>query len=297
VNLRPLVIAGMHRSGTSYVASVLRAGGLQIGERLLGPNAANVRGHFEDLDFTELHERMLGALGAPASGWTATNRAAVEASFDPEALGLIHARAHHPAWGWKDPRSTLFLDFWSGLLPDACFVLVYRKPWEIVDSLFRRGDRDVADDPLLPVRAWLEHNERVLRFRAARPQHALLVNVEAVADASGALVRLIGERFGIPVREPDVDPFEPAMMRLTGAGCFEEQMTRMCFPQASRLYNRLEADADLPAGERVREDPIDPTALAMPLFLQWFGLRALEGNARMLRLRADFAAQFTPAHR
>lgn len=287
----------MHRSGTSYVASVLRAGGLFLGDRLLGPNAANVRGHFEDLDFTELHERMLAAHAVPTSGWTVTNHPAIEDAFAPQALELVNSRTHHEAWGWKDPRNALFFGFWTRLLPQARFVFVYRKPWEIVDSLFRRGDRDIAEDPLLPIRAWTEQNQRMLRFRAAAPERAILVNVEAVADDTGAFLQLIDERFGIRIAESPDDLFEPAMIQLTGAGCFEEQMVRMCFPQACKLYNVLESNADLGTGEPVSEAAVDPTAFAMPLFLQWFGLRALEGNARMLRLRADIAAQLTPIGR
>ena len=286
----------MHRSGTSYVASLLRAGGVHLGERLLGPNAANVRGHFEDLDFTDLQGRMLAAHGVSSSGWTVINRAAIEDRFAPAALDLAHARSGHEVWGWKDPRNALFLDFWSALLPDARFVFVYRKPWEIVDSLFRRGDRDIADDPLLALHAWIEHNERMLRFRKAAPERAIFVHVEPVADDTPAFLRLIEEKLSVHVAHcrREIDVFEPAMIRLTGPGCFEEQMTRLCFPDACKLYNVLERNADLPAGELVSEDAVDPAGLALPLFIQWFGLRALEGNARMLRLRADLAVHVTP---
>jgi hypothetical protein len=139
----------MHRSGTSYVASIVQAGGVVLGERLFGATFANLRGHFEDTDFSGFQERLLAAHGAARSGWTLQNHVAIEHRFENEALALIDARSHLALWGWKDPRNALFLDFWLRLLPDACFVFIYRKPWEVVDSLFRRGDWDIRCDPLL----------------------------------------------------------------------------------------------------------------------------------------------------
>ncbi len=59
----PLVICGMHRSGTSLVASVLENAGLAIGCTAPLPGLGNPRGHFEDPDFLALHEEMLIAAG------------------------------------------------------------------------------------------------------------------------------------------------------------------------------------------------------------------------------------------
>ena len=46
-----LIIAGMHRSGTSLTASLFQSLGVNIGEKLLGPELGNIRGHFEDIAF------------------------------------------------------------------------------------------------------------------------------------------------------------------------------------------------------------------------------------------------------
>jgi len=48
---RPLVITGMHRSGTSLVASLFAGAGVNVGTRLIGASRGNDRGHWEDLDF------------------------------------------------------------------------------------------------------------------------------------------------------------------------------------------------------------------------------------------------------
>ncbi|MDP4350266.1 hypothetical protein QSG17_25820, partial [Escherichia coli] len=75
-----------------------------------------------------------------SEGYTTQGGIAVPEALRREAAALIAVRAGRGSgWGWKDPRTTLFLDFWSEFLPDARYLLVFRRPWEVVDSLFRRN--------------------------------------------------------------------------------------------------------------------------------------------------------------
>jgi O-antigen biosynthesis protein len=289
LNLRPLIIAGMHRSGTSYVASAIGAGGVAIGERLLGPSIANLRGHFEDTDFTTLHMRMLEAHGVQPSGWVLANQPAVEARFEDEARALIHARTHLATWGWKDPRNTLFLDFWSRLLPDARFLFIYRKPWEVVDSLYRRGDWDIAVDPRLAPRAWVEYNARILAFHRARPECSLLVNVQGVANDVAAFAGLVRDRLGLAIAQPPADLFEPSFMHTVRSGSFEERTLATYAPQTVALYSQLEAAADMPSTDAKASAPLNPDDLAMPVLTHWQYIRSLESNMRLLNVRVDNA--------
>jgi hypothetical protein len=284
---RPLIVAGMHRSGTSYVASVLQSAGVAIGERLFGPTFANVRGHFEDLDFTALHVRLLQALGAPSSGWVVVNRPEVERGFEHEALELVAARAHLEAWGWKDPRNTLFLDFWLRLVPDARFLFVYRKPWEVVDSLFRRGDFDITLDPLLGARAWVEHNERILRFRREHPGRSLLVNAQSVATDAAGFTALVRERFGLGVREPQQNLFDKSLLHSLRPRSFEELAIATYVPRALEIYRELDADADFGSLGAAACEPLEPADLAVPVITHWQYVRSIESNARLLLLRVD----------
>ncbi len=63
-----LIIAGMHRSGTSLITNWLSRCGLEIGERLAEGNAGNVEGHFEDVEFLKLHEEILNNNSLDISG-------------------------------------------------------------------------------------------------------------------------------------------------------------------------------------------------------------------------------------
>jgi O-antigen biosynthesis protein len=286
-NARPLIVAGMHRSGTSYVASMLMAAGVVVGERLFGPTVANVRGHFEDLDFTALHIHMLQALGAPTSGWIVVNQPEIERRFERHALELVAARSHLDAWGWKDPRNTLFLDFWLRLAPDARFLFVYRKPWEVVDSLFRRGDFDITLDPLLSAKAWIEHNSRILRFRSEHPGRSLLVSAQRVAADPTGFTTLLRERFGLAVSEPQQNLFETSLLHSLRARSFEELAIATYVPRAVELYRELDADADFGGPDSPELTPFEPADLAVPVITHWQYIRSIENNARLLHLRTD----------
>src|SRR5690606_8643191 len=77
---KPLVIAGMHRSGTSMASEVLHASGVNLGERLMpAKEGNNSRGFFENLDFVELHERILQSQGVVRFGWTTDSRVSMPA--------------------------------------------------------------------------------------------------------------------------------------------------------------------------------------------------------------------------
>jgi hypothetical protein len=56
------------------------------------------------------------------------------------AAEILAARAGRPLWGWKDPRTCLFLDFWKARVPQAQYLCVYRNPLDVILSLARRGE-------------------------------------------------------------------------------------------------------------------------------------------------------------
>src|SRR5262249_25410774 len=123
----PIVVAGMHRSGTSLVASCLAAAGVEMGERLLPADGANPRGYFEDLEVLALNARTLeeavraGEAGHADWGWTESERLdpGVLAGHLAGASALAARRAaggRGRPWGFKDPRTTVLLDSWDEAL-------------------------------------------------------------------------------------------------------------------------------------------------------------------------------------
>ena len=134
-----LVVAGMHRSGTSLISQWLDVCGLHLGERLLGAATGNKRGHFEDLDFLELHERIFKRCGMPPTGFERLEDLNVHPA-EIEAMKKLGEKKSqsHSQWAWKEPRTCLFLKYYKEVFPEAKYLIVYRSPESVVDSLIRR---------------------------------------------------------------------------------------------------------------------------------------------------------------
>jgi hypothetical protein len=199
-----LVIAGMHRSGTSLITHWLHACGLQVGERLVGAGTGNVEGHFEDEDFFLLHQQILIDNGVHPDGLHPPGAMAPSARQQHEMRSLIAARnGRYPQWGWKEPRTCLFLDTYSTLLPQAKYLVLLRDYQDVVHSLLKR-DCGLLDDKYRTKRwpyrlawrlfyrairlarhrrkhrerylkAWLVYNRMILRTLDELPQDRYLV--------------------------------------------------------------------------------------------------------------------------
>jgi Sulfotransferase family len=246
-----LIICGMHRSGTSLVASVLREAGLDIGlPRDAGAGPGQPRGHFEDRDFYDLHETILAASGRSCFTADETSLGEVAPVFERQARDLVAARADRPFWGWKDPRTCLFLDLWERLLPQARYLVLYRHPVDVALSLWRRNtDPELREEPWLALRAWELYNRRLLALRDRHPERCFVAHAPALAaDFPGFLQRLAA-RLDLPLRGGDFralyDSEELAPSCQPPRPAWEELI-----PEALALYGRLEEIADVPsAGE------------------------------------------------
>jgi GT2 family glycosyltransferase len=255
-----LIIAGMHRSGTSLVASMAAAAGVDMGERLVEADKSNPRGYFEDVGFLGLQQRML-ADSTPAHdgghrdwGWTESER--LDRTRFPlyrdAALALIEAhRGAGKPWGWKDPRTTLALDFWDGLLEDARYLFVYRYPWDVADSMQRLGAEVFLRHPEYAHRIWAFYNRHILDFHRRHRERSVLVSVNSLM----ALMRgpdrfrtLLAERLGLELAEEQTrEILEAGLLRTTGGADPLIGLVGATSPESVRLLAELDAAADLPS--------------------------------------------------
>ncbi|WP_159467739.1 hypothetical protein [Dyadobacter sp. 3J3] len=134
-----LIIAGMHRSGTSLTTQWLYRCGLNVGENLLGAGIGNDDGHYEDIDFYEAQKQILRNKNIEDSGFTETPVPALMIE-EKEFLKNIISKKNQAAgeWGWKDPRTCLFLRDYEDLLPEAYYLIVFRDWKSTVSSLISR---------------------------------------------------------------------------------------------------------------------------------------------------------------
>lgn len=153
----PIIVMGMHRSGTSMVMRLLQELGVFAGWRL--------EENHESRFFLRLNRWIMTQAGAswdypdPARELPASPdaRAMIVGRLDRslngvesvEYLGLRRwLRFRSPgripaAWGWKDPRNTFTLPFWLDLFPQALCLHVRRHGVDVAASLRARRARSV----------------------------------------------------------------------------------------------------------------------------------------------------------
>lgn len=242
----------MHRSGTSLVAGVLRQAGLDIGREAFGPGLGQPRSHFEDHDFYHLHEAILAAAGRSCFTAGEGSLGEIDPAFEERARALVAARADRPFWGWKEPRTCLFLDLWDRLLPRACFLFLYRHPVDVALSLWRRNiDLEVRQDPWLAFRSWALYNRRLLEFLDRHPERCFLAHAPALAADFPGFFQRLSAKLDLPLQPGDFralyEPDELAPSCQPPRPAWEELI-----PEELALYARLEECADLPsAGEPI----------------------------------------------
>ena len=216
----PLIMAGMHRSGTSLLASAMQQAGVDIGQSLLGSSRSNKKGHFEDIEFTELHEAIFADNGVDIYQAHDRSNLTITPKRIEQAEALVQARNNRRIWGWKDPRTCLFLDFWSSLLPHAKYLFIFRRPEEVLASLKARKHPELFYNfhgswPLkklgfdtfrrrLAARWWLTYNQAILQFAVDRSDDCYFVELAELQHQLPAAIRHMRETWNIPVRDVDL---------------------------------------------------------------------------------------------
>lgn len=244
INQTVVVITGMHRSGTSLTTSLLQSAGMFIGDRLLGDNLSNPRGHYEDLDFVEFHQGLLQAQGFGDEGWTDNADKPITGEYIRQAQELIAQRQDKEIWGWKDPRTTLFLDLWSDLLPDAKYVFIYRSPWEVVDSLFRRGDLIFQTNPDRAIQTWIDYNQKILHFCTTTSQPWILLRIEDVIQRPQSIIKAINQKLALNLRSPE-NLYDDSLFQTSCVNPYKAIIVQRDYPQAFDLYRQLHNQATL----------------------------------------------------
>jgi hypothetical protein len=187
----------MHRSGTSLVARLLAASGVYGGpaDELVAPAPDNVEGFGENIRFLRFNDAILARLGgfwdrppAMPPGWASSPRLS---RLRRDAVSLLARYRGRDPWFWKDPRNSLTLPFWRGMMPDLRVVVCVRDPVEVVASLARRRE--------LPVEAawalWLAYNCQALADAPA--ERRVVTHVAAYLHDAPAELNRVATALGL----------------------------------------------------------------------------------------------------
>ncbi len=202
---KQLIITGFHRSGTSVLAQEFYNAGLHIGDRLMKADSSNVDGHFEDVDFFTLHNKILHD---NKMNWKYTSSKPI--NIYPKHNSFINhivvsRSSKYNEWGFKDPRASLFLDFWQEQLNSAYSVIIYRHYDECVHSLLTRASRDIVcntkshniefwQDPMMAYKMWLNYNKKIIEHVKKYPNKSILISHQSLMDGF-PIVKTIKDKF------------------------------------------------------------------------------------------------------
>lgn len=157
----PLIVIGMHRSGTSMLARVLKDFSVHMG--------ANLSENSECLFFQKINRDIISRHG---SRWDLV-RPATEALRSAEivdqevrkleqqliAKGQIkesftkwqrlfwNIGGRPNWWGWKDPRNSITLPIWLRIFPESRVIHVVRNGIDVAISLHRREVKEGSTNP------------------------------------------------------------------------------------------------------------------------------------------------------
>lgn len=154
-NRFPIIVAGMHRSGTSVVARCLESMGIFNG-RLLDNN-------HEPQFFANLNNWLIRQCGAEWDWPLQAEAAQKNPSFVKWAQARLKIFINSPRswaylglkntflfgsisklqipWGWKDPRNIITLPIWAQVFPNARVIIVKRHGVDVAESLRVRSQK------------------------------------------------------------------------------------------------------------------------------------------------------------
>ena len=161
-----VIIAGMHRSGTSAVAGMLHANGVVMGEDkdfYPPPMKENPKGFYENVRFRRINDEILKRNGYKVKSFD-PNIPIVHIIRDEEMrfkmMNLIqYYEDRFTNWGWKDPRTSLTLMSWINVIKDIGlshklrFIVTCRPVEEIRKSMLARGNKEKRQDQFLDLAA------------------------------------------------------------------------------------------------------------------------------------------------
>ena len=151
----PIVIAGMHRSGTSMVTRLLSDKGFTVGNKL--------DSNHESLFFQRINVWMMSLLGSSWDNPMSFNE--IDLDIKDDIIGqldtLLNSRTNslyfgwtsfikkgsfhqiQSPWGWKDPRNTFTVPLWKELFPKLKIIYIIRHPLDIAKSLLIRQKKEI----------------------------------------------------------------------------------------------------------------------------------------------------------
>ncbi len=268
VTLAPVILMGFHRSATSYLSEFLHSIGVNMNPsgRFLEGGQGNPGGHFEDLLILDYHCKLMQTKHPAFMDQWGGQRCIFLPDYNcnweefiPETKALCHHLAQRTPWGWKDPRSLLFLDHWNTALDQNIKILTLRHPLEIFLSLLRRDtDPYFFANPLAFFKAYENYHQSALADYERNPDDWFVISMPPNADSLESLHSFLIARLGTDL-QPLTDPakFDESRFHSLDITSEIEAEFHLHFPRTAVIHDRFDRlKAPKPVAD---EKPTSPT--------------------------------------
>jgi len=145
---RIFFIAGMHRSGTSFLAQTLGNMGLEFPESIQPSAPDNPKGHFESLSVTQYHDYLLSELNLSWDTFISPHENWFSSEYAKIAIQELSIKLQNDFPGdgpiiLKDPRLSLFFPLWKEVVNNLdlqdYYIIPLRHPLGVAASLDKRN--------------------------------------------------------------------------------------------------------------------------------------------------------------
>jgi hypothetical protein len=230
-----VLVAGMHRSGTSIVTRLLSLAGLYVGtpDELMQGMPDNPGGYWERKDICELNTSALNAVNVD---WNTTLGDEIERLGPTQRRNLVHSirdvihgLEQNRPWVIKDPRLSVVLPLWKPLLSDPVIVICHRNPLEIARSLRGRDGMPIS----IGVALWEVYTLAILQNTRAMPR--ILISHEELLSSTHETAEKLVSR----LRSLDSSGIEmPSMTTIKGLINKKLHRSRVSEDQAAGFLSR-----------------------------------------------------------
>jgi hypothetical protein len=187
----PVIVLGMHRSGTSLLTRIVNLCGVRIDPEsaMMPASWENPRGYWEPEYLAELNDAMLDLAG---SAWYAPRafqlrELTLAPSFRTRMQARIDERNTEPSsFVWKDPRLSITWPLWRPLLADPVVLICMRNPAAVSASLSARNGFPREHSYAL----WELYVEFALAY-ASHERHTIVHYEQIMADPGLQIGRLL----------------------------------------------------------------------------------------------------------
>ena len=190
-----VLVAGMHRSGTSLLTQVLVGLGCDAPKTLMAADEHNTSGYWESTPIAALNDALLQSAGSSWDDWERFNpdwlSSPAAGEFRERAQALLEDEyGASRLFVLKDPRICRLLPFWSEAIrhfgAEPRIAIPLRNPFEVADSLAARDAIPASVGFLLWLRNVLDAEAESRHVsRAFAWYDDLLANWEAIVGRLG----------------------------------------------------------------------------------------------------------------